>query len=124
MKEGYVLTGKSFFPSTCVVLKLNPTDKDALRITSFEDATYYMSGGYPRPDMTNSATLVVRVGTDKESIIDNLFEKMKAGWFVQSLTIGKSAVITRDCDKSTLCTDIEQLEDIVYSIHTTGGMKA
>ena len=123
LNEGYTLTGKSTFPTVCVILKLEPSKKDILRITSFEDATYFMGGGYPRPNMVASDTMVVRLSKEKESAIDSLIEKMQAGWLVQSVTIGKSAVLTKTRDISTLCTDVSQLEEIVYSISKSGRIR-
>lgn len=121
LEAGYVLTGKSVFPAASVILKLKPSEKDSLRITSFADATYFMDGGYPRPSMTSVDTITVRVGNDKEEVIDNLYSKMQAGWYVQSITLGKSAVLSKSRDAMTLCSDITQLEDIVYALPAAGG---
>jgi hypothetical protein len=119
LKRGYVLVKRDTFPSPRVVLKLQPAASDKLKITSFEDATYFMSGGFPKPHMVACDSLTVTVGKTKEDAVDELYSKMQLGWIVQSLSIGRTAVLVKERAADSFCHDISLLEDAIYAIQTS-----
>ncbi len=109
-----------------VVLRKEPVRGDLLCITTYDEALYWINGGFPTPDMYLLDKIKCLITPEMTNVPHDVCEKLRLGWCFLSYEPESHYILCKpDSEEEYLCAE-EDVEDYIakkdLAQHKTSGL--